>query len=164
MRRCYFMLSLFAILAGFCAAQDTTFAAGPQYLITTGNPMFLHSIATPSMSLDAPIPGTASLPQIGPPVVDQPYSSLQQSDLEPDLFSIYYGYQRVMVIELTGEPPRELPPSINDTGYVAITDAQALRQMGYGETAADAASYWKTHRRTPAHVYTNTDIQRLPKS
>ena len=164
MRPAILMLPVFFLLSGFCLAQDTDFTAGPQYLIPTGNPMLMHSIATPSMSLDASLPEMASLPPIGPPVANQPYESRQQPEAAPDLFSIYYGYPRTTVIELTGEPPRELPPSINDSGYVAITEKQALRQMGYGETVGDAASYWKTHRGTAPRVYTNADIQRLPKS
>jgi hypothetical protein len=164
MRRSHLLLPVLALLVGFCPAQDTNFGAGPQYLITSGNPMFLHSIATPSVSLNSPLPETPSVPEIGPPVVEQQYESVHQAAVEPELFSIYYGYPRIPVIELTGEPPREVPASINDTGYVAITDPQALRQMGYGEMPSEAASYWKTHRRTAPHVYTNTDIQRLPKS
>jgi hypothetical protein len=38
-------------LVGFSFAQDTNFSAGPQYLVTTGSPMMLRSIATPSLSL-----------------------------------------------------------------------------------------------------------------
>jgi hypothetical protein len=38
-------------LVGFSFAQDTNFSAGPQYLVTTGSPMLLRPIATPSLSL-----------------------------------------------------------------------------------------------------------------
>jgi hypothetical protein len=158
------LLALLALLGAFCSAQDTSFAAGPQYLVTTGNPILLHSIATPSMSLDAPLPETPGLPEVGPPVVQQVYTSAYEPAMEPDLFSIYYGYPRISVIELRGEPARELPASVNDTGFVAITDSQAVRQMGYGETVGEAAAQWKIQRRKAPHVYTNADIQRLPKS
>jgi hypothetical protein len=44
------LLALLA-LVGFSFAQDTNFSAGPQYLVTTGSPMLLRPIATPSLSL-----------------------------------------------------------------------------------------------------------------
>ena len=48
------LASLFCFLialAGISAAQDTNFPVGPQYLITGDSPMFLHPIATPTLSL-----------------------------------------------------------------------------------------------------------------
>ncbi|HLV86292.1 MAG TPA: hypothetical protein VKV39_04890 [Candidatus Sulfotelmatobacter sp.] len=53
------LFSLFLLGATLAVAQsdkDTNFAAGPQYLITAGSPMFLHPIATPSLSLGQPLP------------------------------------------------------------------------------------------------------------
>lgn len=47
-------------LVGFSFAQDTNFSAGPQYLVTTGSPMLLRSIATPSLSLGETQPLAAS--------------------------------------------------------------------------------------------------------
>jgi len=44
------LLPLF-VLVGFSFAQDTNFSAGPQYLVTTGSPMLLRPIATPSLAL-----------------------------------------------------------------------------------------------------------------
>lgn len=44
------------LLAGICAAQDTNFQVGPQYLITTGSTMMFHPIATPSLSLEPALP------------------------------------------------------------------------------------------------------------
>ena len=55
---------VFFALAGIGAAQDTNFSAGPQYLVTGSSPMFLRSIATPSMSLEPSLPGLPSLPQM----------------------------------------------------------------------------------------------------
>ena len=151
---------LLLLLAAFCQAQDTSFAAGPQYLITTANTRFLHPIATPSMSLDAPLPGIPTLPQIGPAVAEQPFVSNPVSDKQPDLFPIYYGYPATPVVELTGNAPREVPASINDTGYVAIASAQSLVERGYGVSVAQDASFWKTHKRAAPRVYTNADIKR----
>jgi len=155
-----FTLFLFTFLvAGVCPAQDTSFGAGPEYLITTANANFLRPIATPSMSLDAPLPGIPPLPQIGPPVADQPYASDPLLANQPDLFPIYYGYPEVPVVELSGNAPREVPASVNDTGYVA-TSAQSLAERGYGVSVAEDALFWKTHKRVAARVYTNADIRR----
>jgi hypothetical protein len=155
-----FTLLLFLLLvASVCSAQDTSFEAGPQYLITSGNPKFLRPIATPSMSLDAPLPGLPTLPQIGPTVAEQPYVADPVLEHQPDLFPIYYGYPGIPVVELRRDAPREVPASINDTGYVAVTSVQSI-ERGYGVSVAEDASFWKTHRRAAAHVYTNADIKR----
>ena len=50
-------------LSGISIAQDTNFAAGPQYLITTTSPLLLHSIATPSLSLGQALPSLSSVTQ-----------------------------------------------------------------------------------------------------
>jgi hypothetical protein len=156
-----FTFFLFTLMgAGFCSAQDTSFGAGPQYLITTPNTKFLRPIATPSLSLDAPLPGIPPLPQIGRAVAEQPYVSDPVLAKQPDLFPIYYGYPEMAVVELSGNAPREVPASVNDTGYVAITSAQSLVERGYGVSVAEDASFWKTHKRTAARVYTNADIRR----
>lgn len=154
------LLLITLLVASVCSAQDTSFAAGPQYLITSGNAKFLRPIATPSMSLDAPLPGIPTLPQIGPTVAEQPYVSDPVLEHQPDLFPIYYGYPEVPVLELRGNAPREVPASVNDTGYVAVTSVQSLFERGYGVSVAEDASFWKTHRRAAARVYTNADIER----
>src|SRR5437763_5821052 len=151
---------LVLVLAGISSAQDTSFPAGPQYLINTNNSRFLRPIATPSMSLDAPLPGIPPLPQIGPPVADRPYASDPPLANQPDLFPIYYGYPEAPLIELSGNAPREVPASVNDTGYVAITSAQSLVERGFGVSVAEDALFWKTHKRVAARVYTNADIRR----
>jgi hypothetical protein len=153
-----FLLTL--VLAVFCTAQDTSFQVGPQYLITsTTDTRFLRPIATPSLSLDAPLQGIPELPQFGATVSDQPYVSHPELAQQPNLFPIYYGYPQIPVVELTGEAPRELPASINDTGYVALTNVESLRERGFGGTLAEDASFWKTHKRPAARVYTNADLQ-----
>jgi len=104
-------------LMGISAAQDMSFSAGPQYLMTSGDPAFARSIATPTLSLDTPLPPIPSLPEVGPVVVDQPYIPIPALEqLGPDLFPIHYGYPMPSVVEsFTNEPPRELPPSL--AGY-----------------------------------------------
>lgn len=152
------MVLLALLCAGFCPAQDTSFQVGPQYLITATDARFLRPIATPSLSLDAPLPGIPELPQIGPAATEQLYVSPGIAQ-QPNLFPIYYGYPEFPVVELTGEAPRELPASINDTGYVAFTDVESLRERGYGSTVAEDASFWKTHKRPAPRVFTNADLQ-----
>lgn len=54
------VLVLLPVLTVASFAQDTNFAAGPQYLITNGSPLTLHNIATPSLSLGEPHPFAAN--------------------------------------------------------------------------------------------------------
>jgi hypothetical protein len=155
---------LFLLAAGICAAQDTNFPVGPQYLVTTESTRFLRPIATPSLSLGVPLPGIPSLPQIGPEVENQPFVSTSETRHEADLFPIYYGYSRSTVVELTSTEPRELPASIGAVGVIGMTDAQSLRERGYGVPLGDTASFWKTHKPRAPRVYTNQDVQRLHPS
>jgi len=164
MRFQVFLLLMLLSLLGISAAQDTNFSQGPQYL-ATGDATFSHPISTPICSLDAPLPPVPSLPQIGPPVSDQPYVSNPDLRHEANLFPIYYGYPMIPVIELAGgEPSQPLPASITGVGYTVIADPQTLRELGYGVTVGEAASYWKAHKPRVNHVYTNADIERLHRS
>jgi hypothetical protein len=156
---------LLVVLAGISAAQDTNFSVGPQYLVTSGSPLFARPIATPSLSLEAPVPGIPNLPEIGPAVDNQSYAANSELRHEADLFPVYYGYQPVSIVEITSaEPPRELPASITDVGVIGMTDAQSLRERGYGVPVGDTASFWKTHKPHAPRVYTNADVQRLHQS
>lgn len=155
------------LLVAFTAvslAQETNFSEGPQYLSLTGTAM-LRPIATKSFSLDAPLPALPSLPEVGPEVTTEPYVSDPLLEHQPDLFSIYYGYPLIPVVELVAtESTPELPPSISGIGFITLTDAQTLRELGYGITVAEAASFWRSRHGSTAHVYTNADIQRLSKA
>jgi hypothetical protein len=146
------------------ATPDTNFSQGPQYL-ATGDATFLYPISTPIVSLEAPLPPIPSLPEVGPPVTGQPYVSNPDLRHEANLYPIYYGYPVVPVVELTGaEPSQPLPASITGVGYTVIADPQTLRELGYGVTVGEAASYWKAHKPRVNHVYTNADIERLHRS
>jgi len=153
------LLCLVLAVGGWCAGQDTNFPVGPQYLITTDS-MFLHNIATPTLSLGAPLPEAPAIPETAAPVENQTYGVNPALAQQADLFPIYYGYPRVSEVELTSpEETTAVPGSI--TGVVSgFTSTDSLRELGYGIPLGDAASYWKAHRTTP-HVYTNADIQRL---
>ena len=163
-------------LVGISAAQDTNFAVGPQYLITGSSPMFLRSIATPSLSL------SGSPASIGGPAAEtlaSPETSSPSTGLPalPDLTRIYWGgpgvnatdsgavSDNVSEIELTSaQPPRALPASILDTGVTGMTSAQFLREHGYGVPLGDTAAFWKAHKRRALRVYTNSDVQHLHPS
>ena len=109
------------------------------------------------MSLEAPLPGIPTLPQIGPAVAEQPYVFDPVLNKQADLFPIYYGYPEIAVVELSGNAPREVPASVNDTGYLGFTSVQSLVERGYGVSVADDAAFWKTHRHAAARLYTNAE-------
>jgi len=156
------LFCLLVVLVGISAAQDTTFSVGPQYLVTSGSPLFARPVATPSLSLEAPLTGIPPLPEIGPAVENQPFVANSELRHEANLFPVYYGYQPVSIVEITSaEPPRELPASITDVGVIGMTDAQSLRERGYGVPVGDTASFWKTHKPHAPRVYTNADVARL---
>lgn len=159
----FLLLALLSLIA-ISAAQDTNFSQGPQYLVTGGT-SYLTPISTPTLSLEAPLPPVPSLPEVGPPVTDQPYVANPELRHQANLFPIYYGYPMIPAIELTGaEPSQPLPASIAGVGYTVISDPQNLRELGYGVAVGEAASYWKAHKRGVNHVYTNADIERLHRS
>jgi len=152
---------LFTLLP-VAAAQDTNFTQGPQYLTTTMSTDMLRSIATPTISVDAPLPPIPSLPQIGPTVENQQYVANPVLAHQADLFPIYYGYPMIPVVELTAtQESVALPESLNELGFAANTSAQALRERGYGVPLGDAASHWKAHKPQASRVFTNVDIERL---
>src|ERR1700758_1200176 len=126
--------------------RDTNFSQGPQYL-ATGDRTFSTPIPPPIRSPEGGLPPIPSLPEVGPPVTDQPYVSNPELRHEADLFPIYYGYPMISVVELTGaEPSQPLPASITGVGYTVIADPHTLRELGYGVSVGEAASYWKAHK------------------
>jgi hypothetical protein len=158
-------------VTGYSAAQDTNFAAGPQYLLT-GSPLLARPLATPSMSLDAPLPpvppSVATTPE---PEAGVASTASPQAERQADLIPIYYGasnhYQVSggSVLELSspegaGESLAELPASLFDSGVSGITDVQTLQMRGYGVTLGEAAKYWKTHKVPARRIFSNKDITR----
>jgi hypothetical protein len=155
---CFLLLAV----AGIATAQDTNFPVGPQYLPITGSPQFARSIATPSLSLNAPLPEIKSLPEVGPAVSDQNYTANPELQHQADLFPIFYGHAPASIIEISStELPRNLPASIVNAGVVGMTDTASLRERGYGVTVGETASFWKTHKAPAPRLYTNRDIERL---
>ena len=151
---------LFA-LVGLSAAQDTNFPVGPQYLLT-GSPMLARSIATPTLSLETPLPPIPDLPEIGPVIGTQPYISNPELQHQADLFPVYYGYPMATVVELSSaEPPRELPASLVDSGVAVVIHGSSVREKESGLTLGEVALFWKTHKPHAPRVYTNADVERL---
>ncbi len=167
MRICssYLVLGLLLTLAGLSAAQDTNFPVGPQYLITSGAPLFLQPVATPSLSFGSGLPAPSALSAEATAKADEETVEIVSAVLEGQrqiaLPSIYYGLPRVSVVEIAFGEPVSLPAGILGPGVVEFTTAQALRERGYGVTLAEAAARWKIHKASARHVYTNEDIERL---
>lgn len=163
MRFAHLLLAL-AVLAGCCVAQGTNFqtdfAVGPRYLSLTGSD-FLRPIATPTLSLDTPLPPVSGLPQIGPAVVDQSYIANPELAGQADLFPIYYGYAPLPILILAGPGPSEVPESLTGEGVIRIVSVESLHQAGYGVPVGEHAAYLKTHEAQAGHIYTNDDLQRL---
>lgn len=160
------------LLTGISTAQDTSFSSGPQYLMTSGSPMFLQPIATPSLSLSAPL----SSPSAPAEAVPEPASPFAGTSPHPDLTRIFWGEpmservnpnatESASEIELTSAVPAQpLPASIVDTGVTGMTNAQTLHRWGYGVPLGETAAFWKTHKPHAPRVYTNADVKRLRAS
>ena len=170
---------LFA-LGATCAAQDSNFPAGPQYLMNFGSSTFLRSIATPTLSLSQS-PFASAAAEAGNGVELSLTQATPQNPL--DLLPIFYGNTALQpspapseplapgeppvitenssVIEISGAPvPTNLPASIVNVGVQEVVDAPILRERGYGVTLAEASVYWKTHKPHATRVYTNRDVER----
>jgi|HubBroStandDraft_4_1064222.scaffolds.fasta_scaffold791042_1 hypothetical protein len=180
--------SLFCLLftlAGIAAAQDTNFPSGPQYLITTSSPLFIHTIATPTLSLSTPLtpqsaPFSEAVPEPTSPVAGlsanglariywgPPPASEKISETVGETANGNVGenvIQNENEIEISSpQVPVVLPASFIDTGVTAMTDAQSLRVRGYGVPLGDAAAFWKTHKPHSTRIYTSADVQRLHPS
>ena len=142
--------------------------------MTSSSPLFLRPIATPTLSLSAPL-ASVSAPATEP--TPQPPSPFATVSSQPDLTRIFWGApevaanvsenvtENVSEIEITSaQPTSALPASILDTGVTGMTTVQSLRQRGYGIPLGDTAAFWKTHKPHALRVYTNADVQRLHQS
>ena len=159
------LLGLLLMLAGSSVAQETNFPVGPQYLITSGSPLFLQPIATPSVSFGSGLPAPSAVSTEATAKADEETVAVVSAVLEAQqqiaLPSIYYGFPRVSVVEIASGEAVSLPASILGPGVVEFTTPQALRERGYGVTLAEAAAKWKTHTLRARRIYTNEDLERL---
>ena len=171
-RNLFCFLSFLLLLTAFSAAQDTNFAAEPQYLLT-GSPLLAHDISTPSMSLSAPLPpispSSISLPETA---IETPFTTnpqlAQQANLVPIYYGVpnYYGVPDASAVEISfsegaTESLAALPASIVESGVTQFVDPQLLRLHGYGVPLGDVAAYWKTHKPPAQRNYTNDTIKRF---
>lgn len=165
----------------FAQTADTNFSAGPQYLMNSSAPGLLRPIATPSLSLSAPL---VAAPTASP----EPGSGEPHTPAFPDLQTqaqidrIYWGVSNVSntqaseasastpasnaepstVIELSSsQPSQPLPAHLLDVGVTGIAAADSARVHGYGMPLGDVAAILKANKRPAARVYTNADINRL---
>lgn len=169
--RIYACVCWLVLAVGGCAAQDTNFSVGPQYLMTSGSPLFARPIATPSLSFETAMPQAGPIEATAEPAPApqvEVISALLDAQRQMALMSIYYGIPTMNVIEISfREPAGEetlqpaLPVSITESGVTELTDAEALRQRGYGVTLPEAAQQWNSGKRAAPHVYTNSDVERL---
>ena len=120
--RFHSLLVLFAVFTGISVAQETNFPAGPQYLITTGNPLFFRSIQTPSLSLrgDEALAGTSEVPR---PVEPPAFAPVETVDY---LGNVYWGEHN------PGEVfSRRLEPPIMTPGQTAWYMNYVASQAAY---------------------------------
>lgn len=163
----YLLLGLLLALAGLSAAQDSNFQVGPQYLITSGSPLFLQPIATPSLSFGSGLPqpapslGVAESTARANEETIEVVSAVLEAQQQTFLPSIYYGLPQVNVVQIALGETVSLPASILDPGVMEFTTPQALRERGYGVTLAEAAARSKAHKGSARRVYTNDDLERL---
>jgi len=173
--RVTFLCTLLMIFTlGIAFGQDTNFSTGPQYLENSGSPLFARPISTPTMSFSTPplevgasnatgvlIAGAEDRTVVPPLAVAEP---------SIDLLPVLYGEHPASVIEI-GFPsestelssPTTLPIGIFDPGVGEMTTPQALRESGYGVSLPQAVAHIKARFRPAAHIYTNADIDRLPR-
>ena len=81
------LVLVFLSLAGFSFAQDTTLTQGPQYLVVNGSPMFMNSIATPTLSFSSTISDPYNGTELAPSHV------VSSATLAPNTFlsEVYWG-------------------------------------------------------------------------
>jgi hypothetical protein len=168
MRIHWFCCAMVLAASGAAFGQDTNFADGPQYLMTTGSPLFARSISTPSISLSAPpleVGATTATADLTAGADTQTVTmSSPDSGPAPDLLPIYYGVIPVQRLEISfWEPSRipEVPLSLFDIGVTDLSTVRALRGRGVGVTIVEAAADAKSNVRHASRVYTNADIERL---
>jgi hypothetical protein len=117
-------------------AQDTNFSAGPQYLVPSGNAMFLRSIATPSLDLStATLAGTTDVPSI----VELP--ALASGENTVYLHDVYWGEHSpdASFVPLLQTPSMTPDQTAGYMNYVAGQGALAL-PGSYSETSESAVS------------------------
>jgi len=130
-----FVLAALTMAAG----QDTNFSTGPQYLVTYGSPLFLHSIATPSMAWPSPpanVGASDATSRLSAGADNNTADTLPQPPPQANLFLTYYGappVQQIVLQGYSGEAPSEerLPASILDVGTWQIADQSVMESASW---------------------------------
>ena len=130
-----FLPVLLLVIVATSFAQDTSFSTGPQYLVTTETPMFLRSIATPSLNLSAQtLAATTELPS----PVELP--ALAAAETVVYLHDVYWGDHspdKSFVPRL--EPPSMAPDQTAWYMNYVANQAAAPAQVPNVESAEAAA-------------------------
>lgn len=158
--RTILLSSLLLLLSALVMAQQTStnFPVGPQYLVTAPYGSVLQPIATPIIS---PSQATG---MVSPQTGEAESVNLPSFPVPSNGGAVYWGASNPDVDVSQPPEPSVLPPGYFDTGVQGLATDESLHSEGYGVSVAQAASYWKQHKRPATHVYTNEDLQRLPRS
>jgi len=106
------------VLAGVSFAQDTNFSDGPQYLITGGSPMFLRSIATPSVSFSPGLSDPYSGAELVPSHVNSSYANTSENAY---LGEVYWGEHKAS--EIVARRVETLSLTADETAYYTYATA-----------------------------------------
>jgi hypothetical protein len=156
------LISATLIFTGPCSAQDANAFRDPQYLANYLSPHCLYRMKTPSFSLSVPrsespyAPSTQGTGVPDPSGVGGPQSQWQLDEV------CFLPLPQTETRAVPIETPNLTRSTIFNAGVGEITTASSLRDVGYGISLAELASYWRTHKPHAVHVYTNADIARLP--
>jgi hypothetical protein len=158
---------LMVALIGICAGQDTNFPVGPQYLITNSSSYLLRPIATPTLSFTPPVLAYSSAEGEASGSEEVVYTpprvpAAEVSDIHKSASDV--GENAGELVSETGTTEEEaspLPAGVINVGVAEIIDLSALPDSRYGMPLAQVAAFWKAHKTTISHVYTNADIARL---
>jgi hypothetical protein len=124
------VLLLFVVATSFAQEKDTNFPAGPRYLITTGNPMLLGPISTPSLNLSGTtLAGTSDVPR----PVEMPAFAPVETIVY--LHDVYWG-DHLPGVSLARwlEPPIMTPDQASWYMNYVTSQATATYQVPYAET------------------------------
>jgi hypothetical protein len=158
-----YVLALLALSipgAAFAQSTDTNFATGPQYLMTTGSPLFSRSLATPTLSISSPSLQTGAAAATADLAAGASTQPASQPSTPVNLYSVYYGSApAILNEENTSESPEEsssseLPAHIFNSGIGEENRVHGSREAGKGASLAEHST----------RVYTNADIDRLRQS
>jgi len=128
------VLLLLVVATSF--AQETNFPTGPQYLIPTGNPMLLASIATPSLNLSGEtLAGTSEVPR----PIEMP--ALAPVETFVYLHNVYWGErtpEEALAVRL--QPPNMAPDQTSWYMDYVATQAAGGSPAPYAETGESVPS------------------------